>query len=176
MSRAYTKPAVIAAWAFQLCGNGVAAASPEYGYNVRDGTSHGWTLAFISLSFFYPAIALAKTAFTTTLLRVSSGKTTALLWFFIVVACAFGITITITSWLIPCGRQIDHVIPTICVSPSTLIWIHVGNAIATIFTDVVLAYIPWRIVNKIYIPKNEKWAVATSMSLVGLSAVICIVR
>lgn len=170
------KSPVVAAWVFQLCGNGVAAASPAYGYNVRDGTSHGWTLAFVSLTFFYPAIALGKTAFTATLLRVSSGRTNALLWFIIAVACAFGITITVTSWLTPCGRQIDHVIPTICVSADTLIWIHVGNAIATICTDVVLAYVPWRIVNKIYIPQNEKWAVATSMSLVGLSAVVCIVR
>lgn len=161
------KPPVVAEWVFQLCGNGVAAASPAYGYNVRDGTSHGWTLAFVSLTFFYPAMALGKTAFTVTLLRVSSGRTTALLWFIIAVACAFGITITVTSWLTPCGRQIDHVIPTICVSADTLIWIHMGNAIATICTDVVLAYVPWRIVNKIYIPQNEKWAVATSMSHMG---------
>lgn len=167
---------VIAAWVFQLCGNGVAAASPAYGYNVRDGTAYGWTLAFVSLTFFYPAIALGKTAFAATLLRVSSGKITAVLWFIIVVACAFGIAITVTSWLTPCGRQIDNVIPAVCVSPDTLIWIHVGNAISTICTDAVLAYVPWRIVNKIYIPKNEKWAVATSMSLVGLSAVVCIVR
>lgn len=37
---------MIAAWACQLVGNGLAAASPVYGFNVQSGTMHGQVLQF----------------------------------------------------------------------------------------------------------------------------------
>lgn len=166
----------MAAWALQVCGNGLAAAGPLYGFNVRNGTSHGYTFTFAAVTFFYISMASCKTAFAMTLIRVSSGKTTALLWFLTLVTWAFGLSGVIVTWLPICGQQTDSALGTACVAYTTLIWVHTGNAIATLCTDTTLAAVPWSIVQKVYIPSKEKWAVATSMSLVGLAAIICIAR
>lgn len=57
-----------------------------------------------------------------------------------------------------------------------MLWIHIGNCMFTTLTDFVLAYLPWTIISKIAIAKREKWAVGSSMSLVGLAGIVGIVR
>lgn len=71
---------VIAAWAFQMVANALYAACPShFGFKVKDGTSHGWTAYYLAVSFIYFAMALSKTAFATTLIRLSGGRTRTLL-------------------------------------------------------------------------------------------------
>lgn len=167
-----------ATWLLQLIGNGLSAAAPQRGFNIHNGAEHGWTFIFASLSFFYVSMACSKTAFAATLLRLSgSGGTRVLLWLVVAVAWAFGSAMAIVSWLTICEQRVDvSITGGTCVPLKTLLWIHIGNNVATVFVDVVLACVPWRVVSKIYIPKRERLAVAASMSLTGCAAVVVVVR
>ncbi|KAJ4391652.1 hypothetical protein N0V93_005271 [Gnomoniopsis smithogilvyi] len=168
---------LVAAWICLLIGNGSNAAAPSYGFNIITGTPHGWRLVFTSITCFYIGGAFAKTAFGVTLLRLSSGRTKILLGAIIVITWAFAITLGIVTWIPICDTKSEEVgLKGQCVQIGTLLWIHIGSTICTIFADVVLSYLPWRILRSIHIPSGEKWGVGSSMSLVGLSALICIVR
>ncbi|KUI56130.1 hypothetical protein VP1G_03545 [Cytospora mali] len=168
---------LIATWAFQLAGNGLAAAAPRYGFNILTGSKHGWVFVFSAVSCFYIAMGLGKAAFATTLLRLSTGGTKILLCFVVAIVCAFQTAVTIVTWLNICGTASDMAsISERCVPMNTLLWIHIGNAIVTVCADATLAYLPWRIITKVYLPKREKWTVALTMSLVGLAGPVCLAR
>ncbi|KAJ0122661.1 hypothetical protein J7T55_003176 [Diaporthe amygdali] len=168
---------LIASWALLLCGNGLAAAAPSYGFRVIEGTSHGWLLAFSSISLFYIAMALSKTAFAVTLIRLSSGRTRVILWIVVLLVCAVNIAAAVITWLDLCDARADvRGISGFCVAMQTAVWIHVANAIVTLLADAYLAYLPWRVLAKIYIPSKEKWGVGITMSLVGLAGIVCLVR
>lgn len=167
------------AWAFQLVGNGFSAAAPSWGFNIHNGAARGWTLTLASLSFWYLSMALAKTAFAATMLRVSTpGATKVTMWLLVVVVWAFAVPLTVVTWLDICEERLEASLlgTGVCVPMVAVIWIHTGNAIATIFEDVALACMPWYVLAKIYVPKKEKWGVACSMSLTGLAAIVCIAR
>lgn len=167
---------VIAAWGFQLIGNGLSAAAPSWGFNIHNSAAHGWTLIFGSLTFWYLSMALAKTAFAATMLRLASGRVKVVMWLLVLVVWAFATTLTIVTWLDICEQRVDASLSSTCAPLVTIIWIHTGNAIATVVVDVALASMPWQVLSKVYVPKKEKWGVACSMSLTGFAAVVCIVR
>lgn len=147
-------------------------------------------------------MALAKSALTATLLRLSpshtspsttsSTSTTApgsprrrvrvVLWLLLLVAWAFALALAVVTWLDICEQRVDASLSVGgaagagCVPFATVIWIHTGNAVATIVVDAALACMPWQVLSRIYIPRREKWGVACSMSLTGCAAVVCIVR
>jgi len=122
-------------------------------------------------------MAFAKTAFAATMLRLSgTGRVTVTMWLLVLVVWAFSITLTVVTWLDICEERLEVSLTSACVPTVAVIWIHTGNAIATIFQDVALACMPWYVLAKIYVPQKEKWGVACSMSLTGLAAVVCIVK
>lgn len=165
------------AWAFQLIGNSLSAAAPAWGFNIHNSAAHGWTLVFGSLTFWYISMALAKTAFAATMLRLcTTARIKVVIWLLVLVLWAFSTTLTIVTWLDICEQRVDARLNSTCVPFATIIWIHTGNAIATVVIDVALACIPWQILSRVYVPKKEKWAVACSMSLTGIAAVVCIAR
>ncbi|ROW10146.1 hypothetical protein VMCG_01838 [Cytospora schulzeri] len=168
---------LIATWAFQLAGNGLAAAAPLYGFNIVTGSAHGWVFVFSAVSCFYIAMGLGKTAFATTLLRLSGGGTRVLLWFVVAIVCAFQTAVTIVTWLNICGTAAAEAsISERCVPMNTLLGIHIGNAVVTVCSDMTLAFLPWKIITNVYLPKKEKWTVALTMSLVGLAGPVCLAR
>lgn len=168
---------LIAAWACLLTGNGAAASAPGFGFNILAGTADGWRMVFTSVTFFYVGGALAKTAFSLTLMRLSSEGTRIILGAVIAVTCVFGIAQSIFTWIKICDTTaVDTGLEGRCVAIDTLVWVHVGCSAFTICSDLVLAYLPWRIVSKLHIPGKEKRAVGTSMSLVGAGAILCIAR
>lgn len=124
-------------------------------------------------------MALAKTAFAATMLRLSAGRSKVVTWLLVLVVWAFSSTLTIVTWLDICEQRVDASLYyglVTCVPFVTIIWIHTGNAIATVVIDMALACMPWQILSKVYVPQREKWAVACSMSLTGFAAVVCIAR
>lgn len=168
---------VTTAWAFQLIGNGLSAAAPAWGFNIHNSAAHGWTLVFGSLTCWHLSMALAKTAFAATMLRLSTGRIQVAIWMLVLVVWAFSTTLGIVTWLDICEQRVDVSLnPTTCVPFVTIIWIHTGNAIATVVIDTALACVPWQILSRVYVPRKEKWAVAGSMSLTGFAAVVCVAR
>lgn len=68
-------------------------------------------------------------------------------------------------------------LPGRCVSMTTVVWIHTGNAISCLLADVILAAYPWLIIRKVkYVSEKEKWSVAVGMGLVGLSMFVGIIK
>ncbi|CAN8104693.1 unnamed protein product [Discula destructiva] len=170
---------LIAAWVCLLVSNGLAAASPVYGFNVLNGTAHGVTIQFTSICFMDVAIALSKTAFATTLLRLTRGTLDmTILWATIVVVNSFGLAMVVANWLDICETR--YAFPSLsgfCVSMTVIVWIHTGNAISCLLADVILAVYPWRVIRQVrYVSDKEKWSVAISMGLVGLSLLVGILK
>lgn len=98
---------MILAWVFQLLYNGFHAAGPAYGYNLRNSTSQGWTLICVGSSCLYLSMALSKTAFATTLLRLSSGGLVVVLQVLIFITWAFAIALATIVWLQICEAHVD---------------------------------------------------------------------
>lgn len=170
---------MIAAWACLLVSNGLAAASPVYGFNVLNGTAHGVTIQFSSICFMDVAIALSKTAFATTLLRLTREKLdTTVLWLTIAVVNSFNLAMVVANWLDICQTRFEYPsLSGMCLSMTAVVWLHTGNAISCLLADVILAVYPWRIIRKVrYVSDNEKWSVAISMSLVGVSLLVGILK
>lgn len=170
---------MIAAWASLLLANGFSASSPAYGFNMLDGTSVGVTVHVVGFCFIYCAVSLSKTAFALTLLRLTSSRhAKGLLWVIMVLLNSFNSAMVVLSWLDICETRYDYAnIPGRCVSMTTAMMIHIGNASVALVSDFVLAGYPWWIINRVsYISKREKWSVAASMGLVGMSFLVGVAK
>lgn len=166
---------MIGAWASLLLGNGLAAAAPTvYGYNALDGLGRGAEVHCASVTFMYLAIALSKTAFSATLLRLTGGWTKAAIWFILILVWIFNLALMVLTWLEVCNAHFKYsTLPTKCVSAATAIWVQAGNAACMLAADIALAAMPWFVTRKVeFIPHKERWAVAGCMSLVGLSGLV----
>lgn len=142
------------------------------------GTAHGWQLIFGSLTCFYIAAAFAKTAFSLSLFRLSISKTLRLVLGFLVgIMWAFALTMSVVTHLRICQTEAEAVgLDGVCLPMNHVVWIHTANAAVVSAEDLVLAYLPWRILKTVAIPKREKWAVGMSLSLVGVSPIISVVK
>lgn len=175
-------PTVIAAWACLLISNGLAAAAPNiYGLKMFHGPPAGMRAHVTSLTFMYAATALSKAAFAATLLRLTSGKHRVRIQIVIAVVCGFNLAMMVLTWLSLCDSFVESSIGIDvsghCVPMTVGVLIHLGNCIAGLVADVLLASFPWRIIAEIpYIPRKEKWGVSIAMSLVGLAAFLGIAK
>ncbi|KAJ0114817.1 hypothetical protein J7T55_004559 [Diaporthe amygdali] len=170
---------LIAAWVCLLLSNGFGAAGPAYGFNVLDGSAHGQVIHFTAVSFMYAAIALSKTAFAITLLRLTSGRRSkGILWLVMVLTNSFNLALFILTWLDICDTRFDLAhIPGRCISMFVATWLHMGAAINSLLCDLILTCYPWWIISQVaYIPPREKWGVTASMSLVGVSILVEIAK
>lgn len=136
----------------------------------------GWTLTQVASTSLYLALPTAKTAFAMTLIRISSGKIKAILYITLAAMWAYSIVLTIVTWLNICGQSMVEFSEGHCVPANTLYWIHISKCIFAIFEDALFTALPWTIVAKVSVPAKERWAVGSSMSLVGFAGVIAIVR
>ncbi|KAK7704430.1 hypothetical protein SLS64_008617 [Diaporthe eres] len=170
---------LIAAWVCLLISNGFGAAGPAYGFNVLDGSPRGQAIHFTAVSFMYGAIALSKTAFAITLLRLTSGwRSKGLLWLVMVLTNTFNLALFILTWLDICDTQFDlsH-LPGRCIPMSVATWLHLGATLNSLVCDIILTCYPWWIISQVaYIPTKEKWGVAASMGLVGFAILVEIAK
>lgn len=152
--------------------NGFGAAGPAYGFNVLDGSPRGQAIHFTAVSFMYGAIALSKTAFAITLLRLTSGwRSKGLLWLVMVLTNVFNLAMFILTWLDICDTRFDLAhLPGRCIPMTVATWLHLGSTLNSLVCDIILTCYPWWIISQVaYIPKREKWGVAASMGLVGFA-------
>ncbi|KAI7780649.1 hypothetical protein LA080_015808 [Diaporthe eres] len=170
---------LIAAWVCLLISNGFGAAGPAYGFNVLDGSPRGQAIHFTGVSFMYGAIALSKTAFAITLLRLTSGwRSKGLLWVVMVLTNTFNLALFILTWLDICDTRFDlsH-LPGRCIPMSVATWLHLGATLNSLVCDIILTCYPWWIISQVaYIPTKEKWGVAASMGLVGFAILVEIAK
>lgn len=159
--------------------NGFGVAGPAYGFNVLDGSPRGQAIHFTAVSFMYGAIALSKTAFAITLLRLTSGwRSKGLLWLVMVLTNTFNLALFILTWLDICNTQFElsH-LPGRCIPMSVATLLHLGATLNSLVCDIILTCYPWWIISHVaYIPSREKWAVAASMGLVGFAILVEIAK
>lgn len=127
----------------------------------------------------YGAIALSKTAFAITLLRLTSGwRSKGLLWLVMVLTNTFNLALFILTWLDICDTRFDlsH-LPGRCIPMSVATWLHLGATLNSLVCDIILTCYPWWIISQVaYIPTKEKWGVAASMGLVGFAILVEIAK
>ncbi|KAL2286662.1 hypothetical protein FJTKL_06656 [Diaporthe vaccinii] len=127
----------------------------------------------------YGAIALSKTAFAITLLRLTSGwRSKGLLWVVMVLTNTFNLALFILTWLDICDTRFDlsH-LPGRCIPMSVATWLHLGATLNSLVCDIILTCYPWWIISQVaYIPTKEKWGVAASMGLVGFAILVEIAK
>lgn len=120
---------------------------------------------------------LSKTAFATTLLRLSTQWIYATLCCVIIACVAFTLAVVVVSWMPACGLPFQVIAIPHCLDPSTVMWVQTGYALCMIASDIVLTSMPWWIIQGVqYIPVAEKWSVACTMSLVGFAGLVEIAR
>lgn len=144
-----------------------------------DGTSIGVAIHVVGFCFIYCAVSLSKTAFALTLLRLTTNRyAKGSLWLIIILLNSFNLAMVVLSWLDICDTRYDFAnIPGRCVSMTSAMLIHIGNASVALLSDAVLAIYPWWLISRVtYIPKGEKWSVAMSMGLVGVSVLVGIAK
>lgn len=97
--------------------------------------------------------------------------------FVVAIVCALNTASAIVAWVDICEAGVKMAsLSSVCVHIGTVRWIHVASAICTIFADIVLAYLPWQITAKVFIPAQEKLGVSISLSLVGLAVPVCLAK
>lgn len=149
-----------------------------------DGPPAGLRAHAASFTCMYAAIALSKTAFAATLLRLTSSgasnsrKHRVRIQGIVVVVCGFNAAMMVLSWLSLCDSlETGLEVSGRCVPVPLAVSLHLGNCITGLVADVLLAAFPWRIMREIpYIPEREKWGVSLAMSLVGLAAFLGVAK
>lgn len=122
---------MIAAWAVQLVYNGLHAAAPAYGFNIINSTPHGWVIGMTGSTALYLSIALSKTAFATTLLRLSSGGLKVVLCVVVAVNWFFAVALATLAWLQICEQKFEIGISAgACVSLNTYIVSELAHSMA----------------------------------------------
>ncbi|KAF3765049.1 hypothetical protein M406DRAFT_107000 [Cryphonectria parasitica EP155] len=169
---------LIAAWACLLVAHGLCAAAPiYYHYNVLHLHPAGITTHLAGLSFMYVAVAISKTAFATTLLRLTAGRIRLVLWAIIIAMNTYTAVMVIQTWIDVCDSIEYPSMKSTCIPATTQAYIVLGNLAFLFVVDLTLTVLPWRMIKQVrFIPEKEKWGVAATMSLVGVSMPISIVK
>lgn len=144
-----------------------------------NGKTLGVTLNLVGFCFIDLAVALSKTAFAVTLLRLTTSHwATGCLWLTVVLLSTLSVLKITLNWLDVCNAQFDYAsYPGRCVSMTTAMSIHIGMTSVTLLSDITLAVYPWWLVRKVtYIPHREKWSVSMCMGLVGLSFIFGVAK
>jgi hypothetical protein len=122
-------------------------------------------LGIIAGVFSIYAAILSKTSFAITLLRINEGKTGILLWFIIIsVHIALGGTALI-PWIQcrPLERNWNFMTPGTCWNPQIFSRWGIVAAAYSGAMDILLAFIPWKMMYKLQM--KERFGVAAAMSL-----------
>ncbi|KAF6838502.1 hypothetical protein CMUS01_04577 [Colletotrichum musicola] len=144
--------------------------------------AHMHTLTAANGSINKAALALSKTSFAATLLRVSSGRRSALVWILVVSMNVLLAAGAVTAWKPACDRPADTyeaILPGKCWSVrDSVIMAMVSNGYSAL-VDFVLALLSWHVVWNLDMKRHEKVGVAVAMSLgiiAGLVGVIKVVK
>ncbi|OIW27870.1 hypothetical protein CONLIGDRAFT_646091 [Coniochaeta ligniaria NRRL 30616] len=160
---------LIAGWVFLLASNATITELMRIGFGLTlDFKPESHTISTVSDDLNKFALALTKTSFAVTLLRVAQGWQKWLIWFLIGSMNLLLAINAITTWMAACDRVgIDHynaVLPACWGVMDSVIVAMVANAYSAI-VDFVLALLPWKIILSLQMKMHEKIGVAIAMSL-----------
>ncbi|KAL0938184.1 uncharacterized protein CTRU02_207915 [Colletotrichum truncatum] len=164
---------LVLSWVFLLISNGLITELMKLGF----GTSivfvpHMHTLTVLNDVINKISLALSKTSFAATMLRVSYGWQKSFIWFLVISMNIILATSAITTWKAACDRPMDSyeaVLPGSCWNVfDSVIMAMVSNGYS-VLVDFSLSLLPWRTIWQLQLNRHEKVGVAVAMSL-GITA------
>ncbi|KAK1956043.1 hypothetical protein LY78DRAFT_686404 [Colletotrichum sublineola] len=174
---------LILSWMFLLISTSLSTELMRLGFGrTIDFTPHMHTLSSVNVVINSVALALSKTSFAVTMLRISSGRRKAFIWYLIVSMNAVLATSAVASWIAACDRPEDEyeaVLPGICWRvQDSVVMAMVSNGYSAL-VDFILSLLPWAIMRGLGMKRHERIGVAIAMSLgiiAGLVGVIKVVK
>ncbi|EFQ36258.1 hypothetical protein CGRA01v4_14980 [Colletotrichum graminicola] len=174
---------LIVSWVFLLISTALSTELMRLGFGKTiDFTPHMHTLSSVNIVINSVALALSKTSFAVTMLRISSGQCKAFIWLLIISMNALLATGAVASWIAACDRPADTyetVIPGTCWRvQDSVVMAMVSNGYSAL-VDFILSLLPWAIMRGIGMKRHERIGVAIAMSLgiiAGLVGVIKVVK
>ncbi|KAK1452798.1 hypothetical protein CCUS01_10672 [Colletotrichum cuscutae] len=125
------------------------------------------------------SLALTKTSFAVTLLRIASGWQRYIIWFLVIIMNIQLIVHIILTWRAVCPRRPRDTTPHLpgsCWSAQDAITLGIFGGLYSAVSDFVLALLPWKIVLSLQMRKHEKIGVGVAMSMGILAGVMGIMK
>ncbi|KAK1985750.1 hypothetical protein LZ30DRAFT_649211 [Colletotrichum cereale] len=174
---------LLVSWVFLLISTSLTTELMRLGFGKTiDFTPHMHTLSSVNVVINSVALALSKTSFAVTMLRISSGRCKVFIWFLIISMNAVLATGAVASWIAACDRPADSyeaVLPGACWRvQESVVMAMVSNGYSAL-VDFVLSLLPWAIIWGLGMKRHERIGVAIAMSLgiiAGLVGVIKVVK
>ncbi|KAI3531146.1 hypothetical protein CSPX01_14363 [Colletotrichum filicis] len=113
------------------------------------------------------ALALSKTSFAVTMLRIASGKLKVFIWFLIISMNAVLATSAVVAWKAACDRPSDSyeaVLPGSCWRVEDSVIMHMVSNAYSALVDFILSLLPWPMIWRLGLKRHEKIGVAVAMS------------
>ncbi|KAK1569673.1 uncharacterized protein LY79DRAFT_528262 [Colletotrichum navitas] len=174
---------LIVSWVFLFISTSLSTELTRLGFGKTiDLTPHMHTLSSVNIVINSVALALSKTSFAVTLLRISSGRRKAFIWLLIISMNALLATGAVASWIAACDWPADTyetVIPGICWRVQDFVVMAMVSNGYSALVDFALSLLPWAIMRRLGMKRHERIGVATAMSLgiiAGLVGVIKVVK
>ncbi|ORY58496.1 uncharacterized protein BCR38DRAFT_500261 [Pseudomassariella vexata] len=155
----------IIAWVLLMVTAGLISTMLEKGYGRRLPITTMAKLAYnLSLTFNYLCAGFAKTAFALTLLRIIQGRLRYLIWVIVASVDMFYVISAIVIWA-PICNEMGLVLPGRCWAPITVPMLAMACGSYSALLDVVLAFVPCKLVWRTQMKKKERLGVLIAMSL-----------
>ncbi|KAK1723364.1 hypothetical protein CaCOL14_012258 [Colletotrichum acutatum] len=174
---------LVASWIFLLVSTSLTTELMRLGFGKSlDFSAHIFTLSSVNVVMNKVALALSKTSFAVTMLRIASGKLKVFIWFLIISMNAVLATSAVVAWKAACDRPSDSyeaVLPGSCWRVEDSVIMHMVSNAYSALVDFILSLLPWPMIWKLALKRHEKIGVAVAMSLgviAGLVGVIKVIK
>ncbi|KAI3539386.1 hypothetical protein CABS01_07633 [Colletotrichum abscissum] len=174
---------LVASWIFLLVSTSLTTELMRLGFGKSlDFSAHIFTLSSVNVVMNKVALALSKTSFAVTMLRIASGKLKVFIWFLIISMNAVLATSAVVAWKAACDRPSDSyeaVLPGSCWRVEDSVIMHMVSNAYSALVDFILSLLPWPMIWRLGLKRHEKIGVAVAMSLgviAGLVGVIKVIK
>ncbi|TQN67174.1 hypothetical protein CSHISOI_08358 [Colletotrichum shisoi] len=160
---------LIASWVFLLASTALTTELMRLGFGkATDFVPHMHTLSSVNVVTNNVALALSKTSFAVTMLRITSGGQRVFIGFLTVSMNGILATGAVAVWKAACDRPADAyeaVLPGSCWRvQDSVVMAMVANGYSAL-VDFILSLLPWSIIWGLGMKRHEKVGVAVAMSL-----------
>ncbi|KAK0628292.1 hypothetical protein B0T17DRAFT_149524 [Bombardia bombarda] len=123
-------------------------------------------------------VALSKTSFAATLLRLTDGWTKRFVWFILITANTSHFFSALFIWVRcnPVAKAWDPLLPGTCWPFSVTVKYGIFVGAWATFCDFALALLPWRILMRFHMYRREKVGVAIAMSMGVIAGITSIIK
>ncbi|KAI3528921.1 hypothetical protein CABS01_09046 [Colletotrichum abscissum] len=171
---------LIAGWVFLIASQSFLSEMMRLGFARTYGVTPAMsTMLYCADNCHKISLALTKTSFAVTLLRIASGWQRYIIWFLVITMNIQFIVHIILTWRAVCPRRPGDTTPHLpgsCWSAQDAITLGIFGGLYSAVSDFVLALLPWKIVLSLQMRKHEKIGVGMAMSMGILAGVMGIMK